>query len=161
MAFSRAAWEEVGGFPEHVYAGEDLAFSAAAIDRGFSPTLVEEAAVYWRPRTTWLATAAMFATYTRGDIRTRGRGRHVARLGAWCAGPALVARGGVAGRLLVAGGAAAYLWLPMRRARRSLPAREWWRIPLLVALKDLAQLGGAAVGLVDAVRGVPQPPPRR
>jgi len=160
MAFSRAAWEEVGGFPEHVYAGEDLAFSAAAIERGFSPTLVEEAAVYWRPRTSWLATAAMFATYTRGDVRTKGRGRHLARLAAWSAGPVLIVRGGIAGRLLAGAGVAAYLWLPMRRARRSLSAGEWWRVPLLVIVKDLAQLGGAGMGLVDAARGVSQPPPR-
>jgi GT2 family glycosyltransferase len=161
MAFSRAAWQEAGGFAEHVHAGEDLSFSAAAMRRGFRATLVEEAAVLWRPRTTWLETARMFATYTRGDIRTKGRGRHVARLLAWSAGPALVARRGVSGKLVAATGAAAYLWLPMRRARRSLPPTEWWRIPLLVALKDLSQLGGAAIGLVDAIRGVPQPPPHR
>jgi GT2 family glycosyltransferase len=161
MAFSRAAWEDAGGFPEHVHAGEDLAFSAAAIDRGFRPALVEDATVYWRPRTSWLETARMFATYTRGDIRTKGRARHLARLAAWCVGPGLAARGGPAGRLLVGAGAAAYLWLPLRRAGRSLPAGEWWRVPALVALKDLSQLAGAGLGLVDAVRGVPQPPPRR
>jgi glycosyltransferase involved in cell wall biosynthesis len=161
MAFSRAAWEEAGGFPEHVYAGEDLAFSAAAIERGFRATLVEDAAVYWRPRATWLETARMFATYTRGDIRTKGRKRHLARLAAWSAGPALAARGGGAGRLLAAAGAGAYLWLPLRRARRSLAPSEWWRVPALVALKDLSQLGGAGMGLVDAIRGLPQPPPHR
>ena len=161
MAFSRAAWKKAGGFPEHVYAGEDLAFSAAAVELGFRAALVDEAAVHWRPRTTWLETARMFATYTRGDIRTKGRARHLARLAAWSAGPALAARGGRAGRLAVAAGAFAYLWLPLRRARRSLPPSEWWRIPTLVALKDLSQLGGAGMGLVDALRGLPQPPPHR
>jgi glycosyltransferase involved in cell wall biosynthesis len=160
MAFSRAAWDDAGGFREHVHAGEDLAFSAAAIERGFRPMLVEDATVYWRPRTTWFETARMFATYTRGDIRTKGRTRHLARLAAWCGGSALVMRGGTPGRTVVAAGAAAYLWLPMRRARRSLPVNEWWRVPALVALKDLSQLAGAAVGLVDAGRGVPQPRPR-
>jgi glycosyltransferase involved in cell wall biosynthesis len=82
MAFSRAAWDAAGGFPEHVYAGEDLAFSAAAIELGFGATLVEEAVVRWRPRSTWRANARMFATYTRGDIRTKGRARHLARLAA-------------------------------------------------------------------------------
>jgi len=160
MAFSRAAWEEAGGFREHVHAGEDLAFSAAAIALGFRPVLAEEATVYWRPRTTWLETARMFAIYTRGDIRTKGRTRHLARLLTWCTGPALAVRGGTAGRVLVLVGGAAYIWLPMRRARRSLPPSEWWRVPTLVALKDLSQLAGAAAGLVDAVRSVPQPPPR-
>ena len=92
MAFSRAAFDAVGGFPEHVYAGEDFAFSAAAIESGFQPTLAEDATVRWRPRTTWSETARMFATYTRGDIRTKGRKRHAARLAAWTIGPALVVK---------------------------------------------------------------------
>ena len=161
MAFSRAAWEAAGGFPEHVYAGEDLAFSAAAIELGFRATLVEEASVRWRPRATWAANARMFAIYTRGDIRTKGRARHLVRLAAWSAGPWLFLKGGPAGRLLVVAGATAYVWLPMRRARRSLAPSEWWRIPALVALKDLSQLAGSGLGVIDAIRGVPQPRPHR
>jgi glycosyltransferase involved in cell wall biosynthesis len=161
MAFSRAAWEAAGGFPEHVYAGEDLAFSAAAIELGFRATLVEEASVRWRPRTTWAANARMFAIYTRGDVRTKGRARHLVRLAAWTAGPWLFLKGGNSGKVLVAAGATGYLWLPMRRARRSLAASEWWRVPVLVALKDLSQLAGAGVGVIDAIRGVPQPRPHR
>ncbi len=161
MAFSRAAFDAVGGFPEHVYAGEDFAFSAAAIESGFQPTLAEDATVRWRPRTSWGETARMFATYTRGDIRTKGRKRHAARLAAWTIGPALVVKGGTPGRVLAAAGAAAYLWLPMRRARRTLPPGEWWRIPALVALKDLSQLAGAAMGVIDEARGLDQPRPHR
>ena len=45
-------------------------------DRARLPaTLAEEATVRWRPRTTLAANARMFATYTRGDIRTKGRKR--------------------------------------------------------------------------------------
>jgi glycosyltransferase involved in cell wall biosynthesis len=161
MAFSRAAWEAAGGFPEHVYAGEDLAFSAAAIELGFDSTLAEEATVRWRPRTTWAANARMFAIYTRGDIRTKGRIRHFVRLAAWTLAPWLFLKGGPAGKVAVAAGATAYLWLPMRRARRSLAPSEWWRVPTLVALKDLSQLAGSGLGLIDAVRGVPQPRPHR
>jgi hypothetical protein len=161
MAFSRAAWQAAGGFREHVYAGEDLAFSAAAVELGFRAALVEEATVRWRPRTTWAENARMFATYTRGDIRTKGRSRHLARLAAWTAGPLTFLKGGPAGKALVSAGAAAYLWLPMRRARRSLAPSEWWRVPALVALKDLSQIAGAALGLIDAARGVSQPRPHR
>jgi glycosyltransferase involved in cell wall biosynthesis len=161
MAFSRAAWEAAGGFPEHVYAGEDLAFSAAAIELGFRATLVEEASVRWRPRATWAANARMFAIYTRGDVRTKGRARHLVRLAAWTGGPWLFFKGGLPGKLLAAAGATGYLWLPMRRAHRSLAPREWWRVPVLVALKDLSQLVGAGTGVIDAIRGVPQPRPHR
>jgi hypothetical protein len=48
----------------------------------------------------------------------------------------------------------------MRRARRSLAPSEWWRVPTLVILKDLSQLVGAGLGVVDAIRGVPQPQPQ-
>jgi glycosyltransferase involved in cell wall biosynthesis len=161
MAFSRRAWEAAGGFREHIYAGEDLAFSAAAVELGFDATLVEDATVRWRPRTTWGANARMFATYTRGDIRTKGRARHAIRLAAWSAGPVLLLKGGLPGKVLVAAGASAYLWLPMRRARRSLAPSEWWRVPALVALKDLSQLAGAGMGVIDAIRGVPQSRPHR
>lgn len=160
MAFSRRAWEETGGFHEHVHAGEDWAFSAEAVSRGFAAILAEEATVRWRPRGTWIENARMFAIYARGDVRTPGRTRHLTRLLAWIGGPLLATRGGWPGRALVAAGALAYVWLPLRRARREgLPARGWWRIPALVALKDIAQLGGAALGLLDAARGIPQPSP--
>ena len=160
MAFSRATWEAAGGFPEHVYAGEDLAFSANALALGVRPALVEEALVLWRPRSTWSDTARMFAIYTRGDVRTRGRTRHVARVAAW-SGCALVAsRGRRGSRWLVGSAALAYVWLPFHRAQRTaLPLREWWRIPVLVAVKDVAQMVGTFLGLVDAARGVPQPNP--
>ena len=161
MAFSRAAWDAVGGFPEYVYAGEDFAFSAAAIERGFRPTLAEDATVRWRPRTTWGETARMFAAYTRGDIRTKGSKRMRPDLAAWTIGPALVVKSGTPGRVLAAAGAAAYVWLPMRRARRTLPLAEWWRIPVLVALKDLSQLAGAALGVIDETRNLDQPRPHR
>jgi hypothetical protein len=103
----------------------------------------------------------MFVIYTRGDIRTKGRSRHFIRIAAWTGGPWLFIKGGLPGKALVAAGATAYLWLPMRRARRSLPPREWWRIPALVALKDLSQIVGTCMGIVDALRGIPQPRPRR
>jgi glycosyltransferase involved in cell wall biosynthesis len=161
MAFRREAWERAGGFPEHVFAGEDLAFSAAAARLGFATALVSEATVSWRPRATWLETARMFATYTRGDIRTPGRRRHLLRLVAWVAGALLVVRGGRRGRLLTVCGVAAYLWLPLRRAgRRRLTPSAWLQVPALVAVKDLSQLFGAGLGLFDAARGVQQPRPR-
>jgi hypothetical protein len=46
----------------------------------------------------------------------------------------------------------------LRRARAArLPIREWWRIPLLVALKDLAQIAGTLVGISDGMRATFRP----
>ena len=161
MAFSRAAWEEVGGFPEHVYAGEDLAFSAAAIDRGFRPTLVEEAAVSLAPPDHLARdNARMFATYTRGDIRTKGRGRHLARLAAWSAGPALV----------VGAASPDGCWSPPAR-RPTCGSRCAERGGPCQRASGGGSRPGGAEGSLSAVgsgsgsgrrvRGVPQPPPHR
>ena len=160
MAFTKTTWRAVGGFPEGVYAGEDQAFSVALVNRGFSAVLLPAASVAWRPPPTWTENARMFFTYCRGDVRSGSRWRHGARALAWTAGPLLGSRGGRAARALVLAGAAAYLALPLHRARRSgIPASEWWRILPLVAMKDVSQIAGAATGLSDAVRGRPQPNP--
>lgn len=159
MAFTKPTWQALGGFPERVYAGEDQAFSVALVERGYRAVLVPEASVAWRPPSTWMENAKMFFTYCRGDVRSR-RARHSARALAWAVGPVLLLRGGTRGRLVALLGAGGYLALPVQRAWRSRASPlEWWRIPLLVALKDLSQLAGALAGLLDSVRGRPQPNP--
>jgi glycosyltransferase involved in cell wall biosynthesis len=160
MAFTRSAWAGVGGFPEDLYAGEDVAFSSAVVDGGSASRLVPEAEVTWRPRPTWRANARMYRTYARGDVRRGNRRRHAARAAAWVLGPAMAAFGPRAARVGVACGLAGYLGLPALRARREgVPVREWWRLPLLVAMKDLSQCAGAAQGLVDEALGRAQPGP--
>jgi cellulose synthase/poly-beta-1,6-N-acetylglucosamine synthase-like glycosyltransferase len=165
MAFSKAAWEAVGGYPDLQYAGEDLAFSAAVIDSGFRSVLAPAAAIRWRPPATWSDTAKMFFTYCRGDVRSPPRGRHGLRLVVWTLGPALVIRGGWRAAALIGAGALAYMWLPLQRARQAgFPLRHRWMIPAAIAVKDVSQLAGAAAGLGDVIKGVeqpnPQPPPR-
>jgi glycosyltransferase involved in cell wall biosynthesis len=162
MAFSRAAWEAAGGFPEDLYAGEDVAFSSAVVDGGTPARLVPAAEVRWRPRPTWAANAAMYRTYARGDVRRGSRARHFVRAGAWLAAPVVAVSGPPAARAAAGAGALAYFGLPLARARRTrLPPRDWWRLPLVVAMKDLAQCLGAVEGLVDEARGRDQPRPRR
>jgi GT2 family glycosyltransferase len=160
MAFSKEAWKAAGGFPVLQYAGEDLAFSLAAISRGFRAALATDAVIRWRPRSTWTDTARMFFVYCRGDVRSPPRARHVMRLTAWTFGPLVVIRGSPRARTIVLGGVLAYLALPFRRAwKRRLPLPAWWMIPALVGLKDVSQIAGAIAGLLDAARGVPQPSP--
>ena len=161
MAFRRRVWQAVGGFPERQYAGEDQAFARSAIDSGFTAAFARDAVVHWRPPGNWSANARMFYRYCRGDIRSRGRSRHLLRLLAWTVGPAAAFRGRREARALVAAGAAAYISLPLRRARVArLDRGYWWRIPIAVAVKDISQIAGAAHGTVDALRGVPQPTPQ-
>ncbi len=163
VAFSRRAWEGVGGFPEDLYAGEDVAFSQAIVEAGMQARLVPEAAVRWRPRGTWAANSRMYRSYARGNVRVGGDAkRHLIRLATWVGGPLLFVWGGRLGRLLALLGAGAYVSLPLRRARRAgMPPSEWWRIPAAIVLKDNSQLAGAAEGLVDRARGIRQPTPER
>jgi glycosyltransferase involved in cell wall biosynthesis len=161
LAFSKEVWRAVGGFPEEVYAGEDRAFTAAVVSAGFRVNRSPEAVVRWCPPSTWVGNAKMFYTYSRGDIRFPGRARPAARFAAWCMAAVLM-RTGWRGRFVLVAGGLAYISLPLRRARQGgLRLRDCWRIPAVVALKDLAQMAGAARGLVDAALGVSQPPPPR
>jgi glycosyltransferase involved in cell wall biosynthesis len=160
-AFSKRAWEAVGGFPEELYAGEDVAFSLAVVDRGFPAVVAPDAAVTWRPRPSWAANARMYRTYARGDARRGTLSRHLIRLGAWTIALVLVTAGGRTGRALVAAGALADASLPLvRAARRGIPVHRWWRIPLVIAMKDLSQIAGALEGFADELAGRPQPAPR-
>jgi hypothetical protein len=161
MAFSKRTWELVGGFPEGAYTGEDRGFTVAVAQRGLATVRCRQAAVRWSPPATWVGNARMFTTYARGDVRLGGRARHAARAAAWSTGIAALVRGGWRSRLALALGGLAYTGLPFARARRQkIPVRDWWRIPLVVAVKDLSQLAGAALGLADEARGVEQPDPR-
>jgi glycosyltransferase involved in cell wall biosynthesis len=152
MAFRKAVWSEVGGFAANLSASEDHAFSSEVVARGFRFERVRAAAVRWSPPPTWLGNARMFVRYSRSDIRVRGRLRHGVRALVWGLAAGAVLRGGWRARLGIATGAASYVALPLRRARAAgYPLRHWWRIPLLVALKDLAQMVGAATGLRDVL----------
>jgi hypothetical protein len=160
MAFHRDVWRAVGGFPEVQYAGEDQAFARAIFDNGFKAALAPDAVVRWRPPGSWHANATMFFRYCRGDVRSKGRSRHVMRVLAWSVAPTALIRGHWRARALTLTGATAYIALPVLRARRAgLPLSSWWRIPVAVAVKDLSQIVGAARGTVDALQGVPQPTP--
>ena len=161
MAFTKRAWSGAGGFPGNLYAGEDVAFSRAVHEAGFNAALVPAAQVLWRPRGGWLATARMYFSYARGDIRTPPRRAHAVRAVGLAIAIALIAILGPLGLIPVAAGVALYLAHPLTRAVRSpMPWHEYvWRVPLLVALKDLANLAGAAVGLLDMALGRRQPRP--
>ena len=157
MAFSTAAWRAAGGLPEDHAAGEDRGFLIAVIAAGLRTVRAREAAVLWEPPPTWWGNARQFHRYARGDVRLRGRGRHVMRACAWICAPVAALRGGARTRVACVAGGLTYLALPIRRSwDAGLPVSEWWwRMPLVVALKDIAQLTGAAAGVLDAMRAGP------
>ena len=151
MAFRRTVWESVGGFPLGLRSSDDRAFSAAVARAGFRMVRAPGAVVHWRPRSTLIANLGMFYNYSRGDVRVRPRRRHFVRALAYSSATLVVRRGSRPARGVLVVAALAYVWLPFRRAGQDhLPVRHWWSIPVVIALKDLAQIAGAGAGMIDA-----------
>jgi len=67
LAFKKECWEKVGGFPEHVYTGEDTFFDLKLKEAGFKFCFVPEAIVYWRMRGSWRKFWKQMYNYGVGD----------------------------------------------------------------------------------------------
>jgi glycosyltransferase involved in cell wall biosynthesis len=76
MAFTKAAWEAVKGFPEHLEVSEDTAFDEALTAAGFALTFRPDAFVEWVPPATFTQQARVLWTWSRSDgvagIRSHG-----------------------------------------------------------------------------------------
>lgn len=66
IGFTRAAWQDVGGYPEDLYTGEDTKFNRELQDAGHE-FAVADAWVSWEMRPTWGALWDQFHRYGRGD----------------------------------------------------------------------------------------------
>jgi glycosyltransferase involved in cell wall biosynthesis len=161
MAFTKRVWRLAGGFPEHLYAGEDVAFSRAVARRAKEGLLVPGAAVVWRPHRSLAQTMRVYARYARGDVRGGHLLRHAVRAAALFVVPRLLRRGNRRVQLGVLLAGAAYTALPLRRAHAAgVPTREYlWLVPSVILIRDLATSVGAARGLLDSLGGRPQPSP--
>lgn len=155
MAFTRSAFDRVGGFPEQLRAREDVTFGLA-VARGGRTVLQLEAPVLWRQHSTLDATVRMYFAYGRGDGLAGERlvvARNGVRAAAVLLSPVLVVAGGPWRRSAVALGTLAYLGVPVSRLRGEPHA---WRsallVPLAVVAKDVPKAAGCLVGLVQARR---------
>lgn len=153
VAFTRTAWREVGGFPEHLPTGEDVSFGLAVAATGRVVTCLD-AAVDWGQRDGLAATWRMYRSYGRastdgGDVRLLVRDG--VRASAYVLAPLLL--GTRVGRVAVLAGAAAYLGLPVARAvRAGASPAVVAALPLALATKDLGKVVGAAQGAVRVWR---------
>lgn len=86
VAFLRAAWERVGGFPEWADTGEDLLFDMQLKARGYRFQFVPAAVVYFRPRPTPRSFFRQYFAYARGDgVGNLWPLRHLIRYSAYSA----------------------------------------------------------------------------
>ncbi|GAB4571511.1 MAG: glycosyltransferase [Anaerolineae bacterium] len=170
VAFRKAAWEAVGGYPEWLDFCEDLIFDINLHARyapfGWAP----DARVAFRPRGSLRAYWRQYYLYARGDGKADlWRKRHAIRYATYLIGvPAVfmlgLAWGPLWWGLYVLGG-----WLYLRPCYRRLPTvwryyrgkkpvtrldrlRAWLLVPVIRVVGDLAKMVGYPVGWVWRLR---------
>ena len=69
VGFSKQLWQEVDGYPEDLYTGEDSKFNAKILATGVEQTAAEDAWVKWKMRPSWKSLWKQFKTYGEGDAK--------------------------------------------------------------------------------------------
>jgi GT2 family glycosyltransferase len=157
IAFTRRAWERVGGYPEWLDYCEDVVFDLALRRASFRLAWAPNAVVYYRPRASLRAFFRQYFLYARGDGKANlWPRRHAIRYATYVGAP-LVAVIGIWYKrawLMLALGAVLYLWLPFRRVARATDsepagdrARTFVYIPFLRLVGDVAKMIGYPVGV--------------
>jgi glycosyltransferase involved in cell wall biosynthesis len=163
MAFTKTAWEAVGGYPDWADTCEDLLFDLALKRRGLRIAFVPEAAVKFRPRSSPGSYFRQYFTYARGDgVASLFLKRHAIRYGSYVG---LIAVLPLARRwrwlvLLIPLGVAAHTRKSLRRVwsrSRSLPISRQLAalalVPVIRLIGDVAKMLGFPVGVWRQMRG--------
>ncbi|MBI5564326.1 MAG: glycosyltransferase [Chloroflexi bacterium] len=159
VAFTKTAWQAVGGYPEWLDYCEDLIFDLALRDKVGAFAFAPEAIVYFRPRSSIKSFFKQYYLYARGDGKTNlWLKRHLIRYATYLiALPAitwLTAKIHPGFALLYAVGAAVYLKQPYQHLRAmkhpldrsgQLKAIGW--IPVIRVVGDIAKMVGYPVGM--------------
>ncbi|HZP03297.1 MAG TPA: glycosyltransferase [Terracidiphilus sp.] len=83
MAFTKALWERIGGFPEDVLVGEDTLFDLAA-RRQIKPAFIANAKALYRPMNSFRSAAHQMARYAISDGQAGVRWARLLRNAARC-----------------------------------------------------------------------------
>lgn len=167
IAFRKAAWEAVGGYPEWLDYCEDLIFDlrlkASQPPFAFAP----DAIAHFRPRGSLRAFFKQYYLYARGDGKADlWRKRHAIRYATYLlAAPMIALLGWRVHRLLwllYLPGAAYYCFQPYRRLSHSMGAapRPAWLyaaalVPVIRVVGDVAKMLGYPVGWMWRLRHRP------
>jgi len=167
VAFEKALWREVGGYPEWLDFCEDLVFDMRLLDRSGGAVFVPEAVARFRPRPSLRAFARQYYLYARGDGKADlWRARHAARYVTYLVAlPALLSLAVVHHWLWLTPlvvGAAFRLRRPWDRLRQQwrelsavgrVAATAW--LPVIVLTGDVAKMVGYPAGWVWRMRKRP------
>jgi glycosyltransferase involved in cell wall biosynthesis len=156
VAFRRAAFEAIDGYPEWLDYCEDLIFDFRLKDRFGAFAWAPEAVAYFRPRGSLRAFFVQYYRYARGDGKANlWRKRHLIRYITYLVVLPLILLAGVVIHplwwLLLAAGAAYMFGRPYRRLLSEHPvsvvtrAAGW--VPIIRVTGDIAKMIGYPVGL--------------
>jgi glycosyltransferase involved in cell wall biosynthesis len=160
VAFRKAAWQAVGGYPDWLEHSEDLVFDKALFER-FGPFVFAPAAVvYFRPRPDLRSFYRQYYAYARGDGKANlWPLRHAVRYGTYLLGLPLILRwiwrDRWYGWALLVLGVGAYSRRPAERLwqntwgwRPPARARAFALIPIIRFVGDLAKMAGYPTGVL-------------
>jgi glycosyltransferase involved in cell wall biosynthesis len=167
VAFTKAAWQAVGGYPEWLDYCEDLIFDFALREKYHPFAFAPEAIAHFRPRGSLKLFFKQYYLYARGDGKANlWLKRHLIRYGTYLVGvPAIALLSAISPwfLLLYAIGAALYLKRPyqrlipmLRSLNRSgqLKAIGW--VPVIRVAGDIAKMIGYPIGVAWRIRHKPQ-----
>lgn len=167
MAFTKAAWQAVGGFPEWAYTCEDLIFALDLKQRGYRFVFEPGAAVKFRPRETVGGYFWQYFTYARGDgVANLFPRRHAIRYASYLALLAILrlSQRWPSAALLLGPAVLYHTYRPYRRLWRRLPALPLPKrivalalVPLIRLTGDIAKMAGYPVGVWWRLRGRGRP----
>jgi len=155
IAFRRAVWERVGGYPEWLDIGEDMSFDFSVVATGVKRAFVPDAIARWHTRPTLRAFLRQYFRYARGDaVAGMYLRRHLIRFISYGAGVALIVLAFAIWQWLIAipaFGITSWLRPAYRRAWRRLRGSEriaaFVLMPFLLVLQDVAKMAGYLAGL--------------
>ena len=158
VAFTKAAWQAVGGYPEWLDYCEDLVFDFALRDQFGAFAFAPEAVAYFKPRASLKSFFRQYYLYARGDGKAQlWLKRHLIRYATYLIGVpgvALLSTVSPWFLLLYVIGAVLYLKRPVQRLKPSLrqlsrsgqlKAIGW--VPLIRVTGDIAKMAGYPVGV--------------
>lgn len=164
MAFRKAVWAAVGGFPEWLNHCEDIVFDRAVKDAGYRTAFVPAALVWFRPRGSFTSFFRQYYTYAIGDGRADlWRKRHGLRYAVYLSAVILawlvVAKRSRLAAALLAAGTLGYTRTPYTRLWPQLRALSPGQrlvaltfVPLIRVVGDLAKMTGYPVGIARRLR---------
>ena len=160
VAFTKSAWQAVGGYPEWLDYSEDLIFDLALQRNYGSFAFSPKAVAYFRPRHDLRSFARQYYLYARGDGKANlWPKRHAIRYFTYLIGlpmlSKLVWQGKLIGWIMLFLGGSIYCRRP---AQRLWPTVQKWPLParsrafaligLIRLVGDLAKMAGYPVGVI-------------